>query len=560
MGLSLILLAGCQKDDTFTTNEQKLVRVNAYINNDDTRVTYNDTGSKIELNWKNDPQNKEAFSVLDGTLKTFTQIEGNSFEGPELSEGNHYAYYPATAYTTDGFNINFSNQTGNLTENLFLMRGYTTDGQNFDFDHMTAVIKPTFRIDGKDVNVNNQTITKIVLFGVNNAVNMDGNNSIYVSCNSLKNIYIHLPAKDKTLADRTICGMDDEINLLVYIDDTPYSGKITVPAGKSIDCGQVYYLGIKLYDVCKLPAAGQSNWWNVMSRVGTSTPNIQFIVNSTNHGSTSKLGDNAYVKVNGSTVEIHTAAPVFILDENCKYLFDPNSSHNHTNVQYLKQVDFTNCIASEVTDISNLFLNCINLTSVIWGDQFDTGKVTDMNRLFYGCENLQSIDMSSFNTSNVTDMGYMFFGCKKLTSLDLSNFITSKNTNMSCMFYGCETLSSINLSSFDTSNVTALSGTFQNCSSLTEIDLKNFHTPNLKSTSTMFNGCTSLKKIDIRNLDIHNLKPGGMFDGGTAYGMLKNVGTNLSTQIYVSSAAKERFEGDLKTSVSAGNQVTYIVP
>ncbi|MCR5483356.1 MAG: DUF285 domain-containing protein, partial [Bacilli bacterium] len=47
---------------------------------------------------------------------------------------------------------------------------------------------------------------------------------------------------------------------------------------------------------------------------------------------------------------------------------------------------------------------------------------------------IKMLNLESFNTSNVTDMSQMFGDMSNLTSLDVSSFDTSKVTNMGKMF------------------------------------------------------------------------------------------------------------------------------
>ena len=63
--------------------------------------------------------------------------------------------------------------------------------------------------------------------------------------------------------------------------------------------------------------------------------------------------------------------------------------------------------------------------------------------MFNGCSSLQSLDLSNFDASNVTNMSGMFICCSSLQSLDLSNFDTSKVTKMSGMFASCTNLNNI---------------------------------------------------------------------------------------------------------------------
>ena len=115
---------------------------------------------------------------------------------------------------------------------------------------------------------------------------------------------------------------------------------------------------------------------------------------------------------------------------------------------------------SKVTDMSNMFYDCMKLKSLDVSN-FDTSNVTNMNNMFWGDSSLTSLDVSNFNTSNVTDMGYMFNGCHIYgsDSLDLSNFNTSNVTNMAGMFGYCE-ITSLDLSGWDTSNVTNMGSMF----------------------------------------------------------------------------------------------------
>ena len=39
---------------------------------------------------------------------------------------------------------------------------------------------------------------------------------------------------------------------------------------------------------------------------------------------------------------------------------------------------------------------------------FDTSQVTSMSNMFLNCKNLEGLDLSNFNTSHVTDMSNMF--------------------------------------------------------------------------------------------------------------------------------------------------------
>ena len=128
---------------------------------------------------------------------------------------------------------------------------------------------------------------------------------------------------------------------------------------------------------------------------------------------------------------------------------------------------------------AKMFYNCSKLTSIQFGDGFNTSNVTDMRGMFQGCSKLTNLNLSSFNTSNVNSMASMFKWCSGLTSLDLSSFNTSNVTDMHELFRGCNKLTSLNVSSFNTSNVQRMDAMFYGCSGLTSLDVSNFNTYNV---------------------------------------------------------------------------------
>lgn len=142
----------------------------------------------------------------------------------------------------------------------------------------------------------------------------------------------------------------------------------------------------------------------------------------------------------------------------------------------------------------------------------NTDEVVDMSFLFNDLENLTSLDLSSFNTKNVTTMEGMFDSCIKLKSINLSTFNTKNVATMERMFESCTALKSINLSSFNTKKVESFTEMFFDCISLQELDLKNLSTNKVADFDCMFSGCESLKKLILTNLDIRK--------ANTIYGML----------------------------------------
>ena len=89
------------------------------------------------------------------------------------------------------------------------------------------------------------------------------------------------------------------------------------------------------------------------------------------------------------------------------------------------------------------FYNMQSLTTINGLTYLNTSEVTDMRNMFYNCLALEHLDLSSFNTEEVVYMNNMFLFCLSLQTIDLSSFNTSKVKNMSQMFGDCEALTTI---------------------------------------------------------------------------------------------------------------------
>ena len=135
-----------------------------------------------------------------------------------------------------------------------------------------------------------------------------------------------------------------------------------------------------------------------------------------------------------------------------------------------------------------------NVTKVVFNSSFANARPTTTYAWFLGMGNLQSITgMSYLNTSEVTNMSQMFQNCYQLTSVDLSHFNTSKVTIMGFMFYYCNSLTSLDLSSFNTSKVTEMDYMFFYCYALRTIYVGNgWSTAAVTNSTSMFYNCTSL--------------------------------------------------------------------
>ena len=213
-----------------------------------------------------------------------------------------------------------------------------------------------------------------------------------------------------------------------------------------------------------------------------------------------------YGNMEGTTWVVSTPANRINANSNSNAMFscDYNPSTD-TYLPTLTSIDFgDNFNTSNVTNMGFMFCDCHSLTSIDLSS-FNTSNVTDMQLMFECCSSLTSLNLSNFNTSNVTNMASMFYGCSNLTSLSLSNFNTSNVTNMGMMFYDCSSLTSLNLSNFNTSNVTNMHGMFGYCSSLTSLNLSNFNTSNVTNMNSMFYSCSSLTSLNLSNFNTANV-------------------------------------------------------
>ena len=176
---------------------------------------------------------------------------------------------------------------------------------------------------------------------------------------------------------------------------------------------------------------------------------------------------------------------VFVVPDGMKFGYS-----NFTEIP--SNFDFTG-----VTDMENIFADCIQLTSI---PQMDTSRTHSMDRMFANCGNLTSIPQ--LDTSNVYYMNSTFSGCSSLTTIPELN--TSSVSNMNSLFKGCSQLTSI--PQLVTSKVTNMDNMFAYCSSLTSIPRLDYSM--VDSMVYIFQGCSSLTTIP--QLDIPNV---GDLDG-----------------------------------------------
>lgn len=88
-----------------------------------------------------------------------------------------------------------------------------------------------------------------------------------------------------------------------------------------------------------------------------------------------------------------------------------------------------------------LFASLSNIENITFDCKFSMALAEDASThsMFVDNTHLAQIDgIANFDTSNVTDMSYMFSNCQNLTSLDVSGFNASNATTMEGMFNYCK--------------------------------------------------------------------------------------------------------------------------
>ena len=116
---------------------------------------------------------------------------------------------------------------------------------------------------------------------------------------------------------------------------------------------------------------------------------------------------------------------------------------------------------SEITDFSNMFYQCGQLTTV---PLFDTSSATAINNMFYYAVNL--VNLPNFDFSSVRGATYSFASCSKL--VDVTNITFGPFTTAQYLFNNCYALEKVPALNFgNVASQGAMNNVFQNCSKLT---------------------------------------------------------------------------------------------
>ena len=228
--------------------------------------------------------------------------------------------------------------------------------------------------------------------------------------------------------------------------------------------------------------------------------------------------DELYAGIYDSATKKYTFKEVSVEEvsqnENAHLIYDGMKISDLPNYASLEKVVFEESFKKfKPTTLSSFFKELKSLTSIIGLENLNTTHVTDMSKMFYNCYNLSSLNLSQFNTGNVEKMNEMFYNCHGLNSLDLSAFNTAKVNNMYRMFYYCY-VRTIDLSSFNTANVENMDEMFAGASLVVNIyTSESFKTDKLTTSKYMFYLCTKLPNFNKDEVDAThaNYGAGGYF-------------------------------------------------
>jgi len=446
---SLLAFVGCQNEELVSENTnnggEKVILTANIQGATDSRVVLtpatDDEGKPIvKVAWNESGETFEVYGS-SGDFSTFTQITGtNLFEGtlPESADGKYEAYYGNLNSLDEQQDGKLGQSTANDTP-VLMSAMFDSSSPSITFEHVTAILKPTFMVDDTDID---NSITKIVMSNVAKPTPGDSGNAFNLETITITptssatvlddEIYIHLFVFSQLYEE------DYEFTFTVTAGSKEYTGSLTIPAGMSIEAGNLYTATIALTEkvnACYLPKGKDfKNAVNTFLTSNASLTQIKFIADPTwTLQGTQIEASGAYMVANGTTLEIRTDAEVFMFNETSSSMF---SGSNNNIGSRITSIDFNDCInTSNVTTLAYMFQNCSKLTSLNLSG-FNTANVTSLKLMFDNCAALQNITFgNSFSTNKVTAMDYVFRYCLKLTSLDLTGFSFNDNLTTQEMFY-----------------------------------------------------------------------------------------------------------------------------
>ena len=345
----------------------------------------------------------------------------------------------------------------------------------------------------------------------------------------MDNIDITIPADSKGLMSSNYNKNNSKSECIIKINSNStyvLSFDYAVSSEGSWDPLIVYLDNNKIDEIGRKSQKRQKTC-QIVLKAGSHELTLSYQKDRSNHGGADRgfvynmkalKQDELYAGIYDSATKKYTFKEVSVEEvsqnENAHLIYDGMKISDLPNYASLEKVVFEESFKKfEPTTLSSFFKELKSLTSIIGLENLNTTHVTDMSRMFYNCYNLSSLNLSQFNTGNVEKMNEMFYYCRGLNSLDLSAFNTAKVNNMYRMFYYCF-VRTIDLSSFNTANVENMDEMFAGASLVVNIyTSESFKTDKLTTSKYMFYLCTKLPNFNKDEVDAThaNYGAGGYF-------------------------------------------------
>ena len=345
----------------------------------------------------------------------------------------------------------------------------------------------------------------------------------------MDNIDITIPADSKGLMSSNYNKNNSKSECIIKINSNSafvLSFDYAVSSEGSWD-PLIVYLDKNKIDEIGLKTQKRQKSCQVVLNAGSHELTLSYQKDRSNHGGADRgfvynmkalKQDELYAGIYDSATKKYTFKEVSVEEvsqnENAHLIYDGMKISDLPNYASLEKVVFEESFKKfEPTTLSSFFKELKSLTSISGLENLNTTHVTDMSKMFYNCYNLSSLNLSQFNTGNVEKMNEMFYNCHTLNSLDLSAFNTAKVNNMYRMFYYCF-VRTIDLSSFNTANVENMDEMFAGASLVVNIyTSESFKTDKLTTSKYMFYLCTKLPNFNKDEVDAThaNYGAGGYF-------------------------------------------------
>ena len=345
----------------------------------------------------------------------------------------------------------------------------------------------------------------------------------------MDNIDITIPADSKGLMSSNYNKNNSKSECIIKINSNSafvLSFDYAVSSEGSWD-PLIVYLDKNKIDEIGLKTKKRQKNYQVVLNAGSHELTLSYQKDRSNHGGADRgfvynmkalKQDELYAGIYDSATKKYTFKEVSVEEvsqnENAHLIYDGMKISDLPNYASLEKVVFEESFKKfKPTTLSSFFKELKSLTSISGLENLNTTHVTDMSKMFYNCYNLSSLNLSQFNTGNVEKMNEMFYNCRGVNSLDLSAFNTAKVNNMYRMFYYCF-VRTIDLSSFNTANVENMDEMFAVASLVVNIyTSESFKTDKLTTSKYMFYLCTKLPNFNKDEVDAThaNYGAGGYF-------------------------------------------------